>query len=85
MEVFSRRVWLNPEWHPYTGSIVVYDGPARRSGDNENQAFVEVSDCHQKVCLHEGKACPRDEFIEKVKLMHKTLGEFILHLESSEK
>lgn len=88
--IINKRVWLNNEDSPSTGSIVVYHGPSNypsSDGQEITVSFVEVADCHSKVRLHQTHKDTDEQFIEKVKLMRDTLTYFIqkLELERSKK
>ena len=79
---FVRRVWLNPPDHPSSGSVVCFDGfPAWSQDEPKTIAFLEVSDCHSKIRLHQSDLDTKAVFTEKVKKLRDTLNEFLAHLE----
>ena len=82
MEAYSKRVWLNKNDSPSTGSVVAYHGPKRFNGDEEPVliAFLEVSDCHSKARLHVSPDDTMFEFIEKMELLRATITDFVLYL-----
>lgn len=86
MESFSRRVWLNPEGHASTGSVVVFDGVSTwldEQGKPERALIVEIADCHGKVRLHQAKTDTREEFTTKVRTLRDVLSEFLEHLDKT--
>lgn len=84
METYSKRVWLNKNDSPSTGSVVAYRGPRRFNGDEEpvKVAFLEVSDCHSKARLHVSPDDTMQEFVEKMELLRDTVSDFIDYLKS---
>ncbi len=81
---FSLRTWLNPDGHSSTGSIVVFDGMSswtNMDGEPQKTMFIEVSDCHGKVRIHQAKSDTREMFTAKVRVMHDVLSEFLAHLD----
>ncbi|MBV5346755.1 hypothetical protein JZU46_00775 [bacterium] len=82
METYSKRLWLNKPESRSTGSVVAFDGLVDY-GDGkgpEPTIFLEVADCHCKTKLHLTNYDTKEEFIEKMELLHKTIGDFITHL-----
>ena len=81
---FSRRVWLNPEGHASTGSVVVFDGPSTwldKQGKPETMRVVEIADCHGKVRLHQAKTDTLEDFAMKVRTLRDVLSDFLEHLD----
>jgi len=74
---------LNPINHPSTGHVVAYDGKSPWK-KGEKHTYFELSDCQCKIRLH---PCKTDkgirDFVEKLKILHKVLGDFIAHLEKN--
>lgn len=84
--IFSRRVWLNPDGHASTGSVVTFDGPSTwldEQGKPERMLLVEIADCHAKVRLHQAKTDTREGFAMKVRTLRDVLSEFLQHLDST--
>ena len=82
---FSRRVWLNPEGHASTGSVVVFDGPTTwldNQGNTETMRIVEIADCHGKVRLHQAKTDTLEQFEMKVRTLRDVLSDFLDHLDN---
>jgi hypothetical protein len=83
MEIYSKRVWLNKNDSPSTGSVVAFHGPTVYHKKEEIVLFLEVADCHNKARLH---CAPTDtviEFIDKMKLLRDSVNDFIIHLEQN--
>lgn len=79
---YVERIWLNPEDHSSTGSVVVFDGEASwSSGDDHSKPckimYVEISDCHGKIRLHQSKYDTREQFRVKITLLRDTLSRFL--------
>lgn len=84
METYSQRVWLNKPESRSTGSVVAFDGYIEYSDGPKNHTFLEVADCHCKVSLHKTHSDTKEDFLEKMELLHKTIGDFITHLKESQ-
>ena len=81
MEVYSKRVWLNKDDSPATGSVVAYHGPMMWSKDQEEvTAFLEVASCHEKARLHWLPSDTIEDFIAKMELLGDTIDGFVAHL-----
>jgi hypothetical protein len=84
MSNYCKRIWLNPKQSASTGSVVVFDGKATWGYKKpEHTRFLELSDCHGKVKLHQCKFETKKTYIKKIKLLYKTIGKYIEHLEES--
>lgn len=84
--MYNKRVWVNPEDSPSTGSVVAYHGPANwgiKDEDRGNESFFEVSDCHQKVKLHRCKFDSMDDFIKKIEAVRDAAAEFAFYLKNN--
>lgn len=79
---YSKRVWLNPNGHSSTGSVVVFDGVAAWLDKDipARSLFVEIADCHGKVRIHQSRTDTRAEFATKVSLLRDTLSDFLEHI-----
>ena len=82
--MYSRRVWLNDENSPSTGSIVVFDGFVRNDKEGWRSTFLELSDCYGKARLHKASYDSMEDFIEKMKLLRNEIDSFIDDLEKEE-
>jgi len=84
---YNRRTWLNPESCDSTGSVVAYDGEVTDLDTDRKfvQRFLEVSDCRNKVRLHQTSDDTPQDFIAKMKLLRDEIQLFIKHLESNGK
>lgn len=83
MKIYSKRVWLNKEGSPSTGSVVVFDGKIKYQPDkpSERWTFIEFSDCSTKVRLHKAGHDTVVDMIEKIEKIRAVLDEFADHLE----
>lgn len=83
---YIKRVWLNAENSPSTGSIVVFDGELL---DHDNSVyrstFFRLSDCHVSANIHKASYDTDKEFIEKMEIARNTLNDFIEHLKKQYK
>ena len=83
MKTFCKRVWLNNENSPSTGSAVAWHGKIKyKYGEFYDSIFFEVSDCTYKARLHKTPSDTIAEFTDKMRLLSKTASEFVEFLES---
>ena len=75
---YCERKWLNPEGHPSTGSVVAYHGEA--PWNKENIAILEISDCHNKVRLHQSDLDTLADFREKMIRLRDVVSRYVDHL-----
>lgn len=80
---YNRRTWLNPTSSDSTGSVVAFDGYVTDldNGNQYPQLFLEISDCHRKIRLHQTSDDSREDFIVKMKLLQNEISLFIGALE----
>ena len=86
--MYNKRIWVNSENSPSTGSVVAYHGPANWGNskeDRKNDTFFEVSDCHTRARLHRSRFETEEEFIKKMELVRDAAAEFIFYLKNKEK
>lgn len=84
--MYNKRTWLNSIKSDSTGSVVAFDGKVTDI-DNErsyDQRFLEIADCRNKVRLHQTSDDTKEDFIEKMELLHYEIGAFIDHLKNNE-
>ena len=79
-EYYKTQVFLNPEDSPSTGSVVCYDGEYHYDDGPDRYAFLEISDCHQKIRLHKCNGDSIKDFTTKLCLLREELDKFIIHL-----
>jgi len=79
---YSNRQWLNPDGHPSTGSVVAYHGesPWDRDGKPDVMTILEISDCHNKIRLHQSEKDTLEEFIAKMETLRDVIDGFVSHL-----
>ena len=82
--MYSKRVWLNEENSPSTGSVVAFDGFVRDDKEKWRSTFLELSDCYGKARLHKASYDSTEDFIEKMKLLRNEIDSFIDYLEKEE-
>ena len=81
--MYSKRVWLNKDNSPSTGSVVAYQGPIAYGHDEKEEAiFLEIASCHDKIRLHHTTIDTMQDFIEKMELLRNTIDNFITHLKT---
>ena len=83
--MYNKRIWLNPTESSSTGSIVAFHGPANYGHGKErnNESFLEVSDCHNKIRLHRCKFDSREDFIKKIEMVRDAAAEFAFFLKNN--
>ena len=84
MRGYSNRQWLNPDGHPSTGSVVAYHGesPWSRDGKPDVMTMLEISDCHNKVRLHQSEKDTMEQFVLKMETLRDVIDEFVAYLRS---
>lgn len=85
MKKYTNRAWLNSAKSPSTGSVVAYHGNAKYGLKKKIVAFLEISDCHSKVRLHQSNTDSIKDFIKKLKKLSKVAKKFAKHLKMGEK
>jgi hypothetical protein len=86
--MYNRRVWLNEESSPSSGSVVAYHGKPPWDNDkwkDRDYMFLEVSDCNNKIRLHQTDNDTKEDFINKLKTLSSTIDIFLQYLESTSK
>ena len=79
---YIKRKWLNKADSEATGSVVAFDGTVDRNGRVFQARFLEISDCHGKISLHDLSHQKPKRFIKKLRLLAKTASDFADYLES---
>ena len=78
---YSKRVWLNEDHLPSTGSVAAYHGDiGYPDGVDKAVGFLEISDCHNKVRLHLTPSDSMKQFIVKMEKLRGVIDEFVGHL-----
>lgn len=75
---YNKRVWLNKDDSPSTGSVVAFDDKMK---DGTQCTFLSVSDCNNSIRLHTTPDDTIEDFIDKMKLLKSEIGLFIDYLE----
>jgi hypothetical protein len=84
-ETYNKRTWLNPVSKDGTSSIVAFNGNVTDfKGKTYPSTFLEVSDCQNKIRLHQTSDDSREDFVNKMKLLRSEIELFINHLEPSQ-
>jgi hypothetical protein len=85
MGMYSKRVWLNKDGSPSTGSVVAFYGETTWRKEKDVSTFLEVADCHDKIRLHRTHDDSMEDFVKKLRLLATTANDFATFLESEEK
>lgn len=80
---YVRRLWLNDETSPSTGSVCAYNGQAHWTKDDLKTSFLEVADCHCKVRLHKTEIDTNQQFIDKMIKLRNFIDDFINYLQTN--
>jgi len=82
---YAKRLWLNKESSPSTGSVAAYRGEMM-FGDNlkRQTAFLELADCHGKIRLHVSPMDTMEEFIVKMEKLRDFVDDFITYLDKEQ-
>lgn len=81
---YKRAAWLNGSESPSTGSIVCYDGSLQYEDTGDRMVpcrFVEISDCHQKVRIHQTHTDSLEEYKNKIDALIMYLSQYRAHLD----
>lgn len=78
---YCKRIWLNKEDSPSTGSLVCFDGILEDDENLHHQMFVELGSCNTKARIHKIFEDTPAEFLEKIILVRDNLNSFIQHIE----
>jgi hypothetical protein len=84
-ERYCKKVWLNKEDSPASGSMVCFDGEVRWREKPDVTSYIEIADCQTKIKIHRIYEDTEDDYIEKIILMRNTLNDFIQHLQAKNK
>lgn len=81
---YNKRTWLNSNKSDSTSSVVAYDGKVTDM-DTKQQVdyrFLEVSDCRNKIKIHQTSDDTKNDFTNKIKLLKDEIELFINYLEN---
>lgn len=82
MKQYIKRLWLNDETSPSTGSVCAFDGMTKWGDDKQNNSrFLEVADCHCKARLHKIGNDTDQQFLDKMIKLRNFIDDFINYLE----
>lgn len=81
---YSKRTWLNSKNSSSTGSVVAFDGEVEWSDGSMRSTFLQISDCHNIIKLHQADYDKPKDFIVKMKLLRNEIDLFIKHLEDKQ-
>lgn len=81
---YNDRLFLNTKDCGATSAMVLFDG-IDHTYDNKpvRLSFVEISDCHRKVRIHQTHDNTPSEYLDKIKLIYSRLGSYIKHLQQN--
>lgn len=82
--MYNKRKWLNSRVSDSTGSIVAFSGKVTHDNKKVDWTFLEISDCSNKIRLHQTTDDSRQGFINKMKLLKNEIELFIEYLEKSD-
>ena len=85
MTTYCKKVWLNKQDSPSTGSVVAFHGYIkwREEKKEELVTFLEIADCTYKVRLHKTYSDTIGDFIKKLRKLAKTINNFADFLETT--
>lgn len=79
---YNKRIWLNDENCPSTGSMVAYDGLEIIDSKSYINQYLKISDCYHIIKLHRAKYDTEKDFLNKLILMRNELNLYIEHLQN---
>lgn len=84
--MYNSRCWLNNKKSSSTGSIVCFSGRSNYSFASEStpaySRFVELSDCHSKVRIHQARFETKAQYLRKIDKMIDALIKYRTSLEN---
>lgn len=83
VETYNKRTWLNKKSSPSTGNVICFDGYTTYHGEKKRNIFLQISDCNWATRLHKSEDDSVVDFVDKMKLLHKEIGDFIDYLENN--
>ena len=75
MKHYNKRVWLNSENKPSTGSLVCYYGKPHWGGKGVDM-FLELSDCHHSVRIHIAGSDEKKDYKNKIRKLEKEIRKY---------
>lgn len=78
--MYNKRIWLNNNNSPSTGSVVCFCGDILYKGEKVNQSFLQISDCDRAIRIHKIEGDTDQDFIDKLELLKNTISDFIEEL-----
>ena len=79
--MYNKRTWLSPDTYDHTSSVVAFEGEVTYKDKRLRDAFLEVSDCRNKIRLHLTSDDTIYSFTERIRLLRDELNLFIEYLE----
>ena len=80
--MYSNRRWLNPLKSDSTSSVVTFDGKVTYNNKSVDSRFLEITDCQNKIRLHQTTDDTKQDFIKRMKILKSEIEQFINHLEN---
>ena len=81
--MYIKKTFLASDTCPSTSTVVCYEGPPSwvdKERPEFREKFFEVSNCHNKIRLHQTDLETDEDFIEKLCKLKKDLDDFIDYL-----
>lgn len=79
---YNKRTWLNNTKSDSTSTIVAYDGYVTYKNKPTPYRFLEISDCKNKIRLHQNTDDTKSDYVNKIKLLRDELTKYILFLQN---
>lgn len=83
--IYNSRKWLNPDYSPFTGSLVCHLSTYTDEKEPEKthiNAFVELGGCHSKSRIHhDWDSQDIREYRDKVKIIRDEIDKYLENLE----
>lgn len=83
MPTYKKTTELNDSNKPSTGMVTAYAGKSPWPKAIKEYYFLEVSDCHSKVRLHNSQIDTKKDFIKKLRKLRNAIDKFIDYLENT--
>lgn len=83
---YKKHIELNPPTSPSTGTITIYDGVDIWIDDKDGSKsevenrFIEITDCYNKIRLHQSRFDTKKDWIDKLMRLQDTIDNYLVFL-----
>lgn len=81
MHKYKKLTQLNSKHSPSTGNVTAFYGKSPWDKIKGAYFFLQISDCHSSIRLHNTSLDTLESFIKKLKRLRNSINDFITFLE----